>query len=145
VEGAKPNKNKEDKEEKRKAELARKAENARLLAEEEASVQKKKSGPKAGGKKATKAENKPAGPGALAAGDGLAASTGTESAEMSNKGDGEPPQEVESFSATGLDNALDLLAIVNAKTDKASVGNQAAGIERHPEVRGIFITIEQRD
>ncbi|KAH9977040.1 hypothetical protein BGW80DRAFT_1456404 [Lactifluus volemus] len=90
-----------------------------LVAEEEASVQKKKSGPKAGGKKATKAENKPAGPGALAAGDGLAASTGTD----------------RELSATGLDNALDLLAVVNAKTDKASVGNQAAGIERHPERR----------
>lgn len=44
------------------------------------------------------------------------------------------PQEVESFSATGIDNALDLLEVVNAKTDKASVGQQAAGIERHPEV-----------
>jgi hypothetical protein len=134
-EGAKSNKNKEDKEEKRKAELARKAENARLLAEEEASVQKKKSGPKPGARKATtKAENKPAGPGALAADGGLTASTSTGSA---SKNDGEPNlQEIESFSATGLDNALDLLDVVNAKTDKASVGNQAAGIERHPEVRG---------
>lgn len=44
------------------------------------------------------------------------------------------PQEIESFSATGIDNALDLLEVVNAKTDKASVGQQAAGIERHPEV-----------
>jgi len=44
------------------------------------------------------------------------------------------PQEVESFSATGIDNALDLLEVVNAKTDKASVGQQAAVIERHPEV-----------
>lgn len=42
---------------------------------------------------------------------------------------------MESFSATGIDNALDLLEVVNAKTDKASVGQQAAGIERHPEVR----------
>ena len=136
MDGAKSNKSKEDKEEKRKAELARKAENARLLAEEEASVQTKKTGPKAGARKATKAENKPAGPGALAAGGGLAASTSTASAETSSKDDVEPPQEVESFSATGLDNALDLLTVVNAKTDKASVGNQAAGIERHPEVSG---------
>ena len=44
------------------------------------------------------------------------------------------PQEVESFSATGIDSALDLLEVVNAKTDKASVGQQAAGIEKHPEV-----------
>jgi len=29
---------------------------------------------------------------------------------------------------------LDLLDVVTAKMDKASVGQQAAGIERHPEV-----------
>jgi len=46
----------------------------------------------------------------------------------------EPQEPIESFSATGIDNALDLLEVVNAKTDKASVGQQAAGIERHPEV-----------
>ncbi|KDQ59743.1 hypothetical protein JAAARDRAFT_126424, partial [Jaapia argillacea MUCL 33604] len=42
------------------------------------------------------------------------------------------------FSATGIDNALDLLEVVNAKTDKASVGSQAAGLERHPEVCARF-------
>lgn len=47
----------------------------------------------------------------------------------------EPPKEIESYAATGIDNALDLLEIVTAKMDKASVGQQAAGIERHPEVR----------
>lgn len=47
----------------------------------------------------------------------------------------EPPQEVETYTATGLDNALDLLEVVTAKMDKASVGQQAAGLERHPEVR----------
>ncbi|KAF8602736.1 DUF1014-domain-containing protein [Ceratobasidium sp. AG-I] len=41
----------------------------------------------------------------------------------------------QSFAATGIDDALDLLEVVNAKTDKASVGQQAAGIERHPERR----------
>jgi hypothetical protein len=41
---------------------------------------------------------------------------------------------VESYAATGIDNALDLLEVVTAKMDKASVGTQAAGIERHPEV-----------
>ena len=45
------------------------------------------------------------------------------------------PKEVESFSATGIDNALDLLEVVNAKMDKASIGSRAADIERHPEVR----------
>lgn len=41
----------------------------------------------------------------------------------------------EVYSATGIDDALDLLEVVNAKKDKASVGQQAAGLERHPEVR----------
>lgn len=115
----------EDKEEKRKAELARKAENARLLAEEEASVPKPKPAPKAGAKKATpKATPKPAGPGAIAAGGGLEPSV----ADI-------PKEEPESFSATGIDNALDLLETVTAKMDKASIGQRAAGIEQHPERR----------
>ncbi|KAI9433863.1 DUF1014-domain-containing protein [Lactarius indigo] len=96
-------KSKEDKEEKRKAELARKAENARLLAEEEADLRAKKAAPKPPAKKATSGKPKPAGP------------------------------EVESFAATGIDNALELLEVVTAKVDKASIGNQAAGIEKHPE------------
>ena len=119
---------KEDKEEKRKAELARKAENARLLAEEEASAPAKaKAAPKAGAKKAAPAKKdvKPAGPGAIAAGGGLGA--------VSVADDG-APKEVESYSATGIDNALDLLEVVTAKMDKASVGSRAADIERHPEV-----------
>jgi len=106
---------KEEKEEKRKADLARKAENARLLAEEEASAPAKvKTPPKASAKKGK--DPKPAGPGAIAAG-------------------GLPSDQIESYSATGLDNALDLLDVVTAKMDKASVGQQAAGIEKHPERR----------
>ncbi|KAK1235761.1 hypothetical protein PQX77_001005 [Marasmius sp. AFHP31] len=124
-EGSKSNKKKDDKEEKRKAELARKAESARLLAEEESSVPAKvKAAPKAGAKKA-KAPEKPAGPGAIAAGGGLG------SGSQDDRGDGQ----IESYSATGIDNAIDLLEVVNAKMDKASVGTQAAGIERHPERR----------
>ncbi|ETW85173.1 hypothetical protein HETIRDRAFT_43144, partial [Heterobasidion irregulare TC 32-1] len=42
---------------------------------------------------------------------------------------------IESYTATGIDNALDLLDVVTAKMDKASVGSKAAGIERHPERR----------
>lgn len=132
VEGGKSNKSKEEKEEKRKAELARKAENARLLIEEEAS-QAKKALAKAGAKKAASAKTKPAGPGAIGAGDAPVAPAVP--AEGSTK-NGDEPQEVESFSATGIDNALDLLEVVTAKMDKASVGNQAAStIEKHPEVR----------
>ncbi|KAJ4475612.1 hypothetical protein J3R30DRAFT_3501162 [Lentinula aciculospora] len=130
--GAKTAKDKAAKEEKRKADLARKAENARLLAEEEASaLSKPKPAPKSGSKKTAKPQPKPAGPGAIAAGSGL----GNTAVEESGKGHGEEPKEIESFSATGIDNALDLLEVVTAKMDKASVGSQAAGIERHPERR----------
>ncbi|KAG5352654.1 hypothetical protein C0989_001276 [Termitomyces sp. Mn162] len=114
-----------EKEEKRQADLARKAENARLLAEEEATAPSKaKSAPKAGKSKSTP---KPAGPGAIAAGGGLGAAGSTK--------DNVPEKEIESYAATGIDNALDLLEVVNAKMDKASIGQQAAGIERHPERR----------
>jgi hypothetical protein len=118
------------KEEKRKADLARKAENAKLLAEEEASAASKvKAAPKAGAKKSTQ---KPAGPGAIAAG-----------GELGTAEDKAAPQaEVESYAATGIDNAIDLLEVVNAKADKASVGQQAANIERHPEVLLILLIIQ---
>jgi len=109
----------EDKEAKRKADLARKAENARLLAEEEAGISSK---PKPAQKKKGTKDVKPAGPGAIAADHDL-------SSEPTN------PAEVESYAATGIDNALDLLEVVTAKMDKASIGQQAAGIERHPERR----------
>ncbi|KAJ3926478.1 MAG: DUF1014-domain-containing protein [Lentinula lateritia] len=132
-EGAKAGKDKAAKEDKRKADLARKAENARLLAEEEASPPPKaKVAPKAGAKKAAKFQPKPAGPGAIAAGGGLVSADDEKSG---SKGQGEEPKDIESFSATGIDNALDLLDVVTAKMDKASVGSQAAGIERHPERR----------
>ena len=121
--GAKKDKN-ADKEAKRLEQLARKAEVARLLAEEEADAPPKKTTTNKGGNK--KKGTKPAGPGALPAGDGLDADSSKETPEE--------PQEIESFATTGIDNALDLLEVVNAKTDKASVGQQAAGIERHPEV-----------
>jgi hypothetical protein len=102
-----------------------------LLRDEEASLSKPKSSPKS-----PKAK-KPAGPGAIAAGGGL----GEESAQPQAEQEG-----TESYAATGIDNALDLLEVVTAKMDKASVGQQAAGIENHPEVRsfraslGIILT-----
>ena len=43
-------------------------------------------------------------------------------------------EEPEVFAATGIDNAIDLLEVVTAKMDKASVGQKAAEIEKHPEV-----------
>ncbi|EIN07951.1 DUF1014-domain-containing protein [Punctularia strigosozonata HHB-11173 SS5] len=112
---------KADAEAKRQADLARKAEKAKLLAEEEASAPSKpKAAPKAGAKKAAP---KPAGPGAIAAGGGLGV------AEPKAK------EEPEVLAATGIDNAIDLLEVVTAKMDKASVGSQAAKIEQHPERR----------
>ncbi|TEB31407.1 DUF1014-domain-containing protein [Coprinellus micaceus] len=126
-----------DQEERRKAELERKRENARLLAEEEASAPPKpKPAPKAGkGKQPVK----PAGPGAIAAGGGLG--------EGSSKAESEKPEEVEAYHATGLDNALDLLEVVTAKMDKASVGQRAADIERHPERRfkAAYAAYEERE
>ncbi|KXN91959.1 hypothetical protein AN958_11019 [Leucoagaricus sp. SymC.cos] len=126
---------KEAKEEKRKVDLARKAENARFLAEEEANAPSKvKAAPKAGQKRTEPA--RPAGPGAIAAGGGLASVSG------GDKGKSQI-EEVESFSATGIDNALELLDTVTAKMDKASLGQQAAGLERHPEVSLTYVLLLQ--
>jgi hypothetical protein len=69
ADGAKDNSKAKQAEEKRKAEAARKAENARLLAEEEKDVPKVA---KAAPKNAKKTAPKPAGPGAIAAGGGIA-------------------------------------------------------------------------
>lgn len=120
----------EAKEEKRRADLARKAESARLLAEEEATAPSKvKAAPKAGQKKRTEPA-RPAGPGAIAAGGGLGESGG-----------GREGKEQESYSATGIDSALELLDVVTAKMDKASLGQQAAGLERHPEVCAVRLVM----
>jgi len=139
--GAKSNKASEEKEERRKAEIARKAENARLLAEEESSVKAAKPKPtsKTGGK-AVKHKPKPAGPGAI----GADAELGDEGAAPKS---GDESEEVESYHATGIDNALDLLDVVTAKTDKASMGTQAAGIEKHPERRfkGAYEAYQERE
>ncbi|CAE6434520.1 unnamed protein product [Rhizoctonia solani] len=139
--GSKSTKAAEDKAAKKAAEAARKAENARLLAEEESGLSAaKKAAPKAGSKgKAKPPPPKPAGPGALAAGGGLA-SVPADPADPADPAESakpeiNEPELVQSFAATGIDDALDLLDVVNAKTDKASVGQQAAGIEKHPERR----------
>ena len=122
-------------------------------AEEEASQKAKpKPAPKANKGKAKAPPPKPAGPGALAAGGGLAAVDGPSESDYLEISplslilcaEPEDKEEVEeglapSFAATGIDDALDLLEVVNAKTDKASVGQQAAGIERHPEVRRLYV------
>ncbi len=107
-----------------------------MLAEEEASARAKKPPPKADAKKSG-GKPKPADPDAIAAAASDAVDGPAVSAESSSKSGGEP-QEVESFAATGIDNALDLLEVVTAKLDDASIGNQAATtVEKHPEVRAL--------
>ena len=89
-----------------------------MLAQEEASQPSK---PKGGGaSKSKKPASKPAGPGALSAG-GINSSI-----------DDAKPQ---SFGASGLDDALEMMSVVGSKTDKASVGARAGQIEKHPERR----------
>jgi hypothetical protein len=120
---------KEAAEAKRKADLARKAENAKLLAEEESAIQSAKA--KAAGPKKNVRTPKPAGPGAMAGGGG----GGLDSVDEPKLKEEEKPKEVESYAASGIDNALDLLEVVTAKVDKASIGAQASKIEQHPERR----------
>ncbi|TNY17551.1 DUF1014-domain-containing protein [Rhodotorula diobovata] len=113
--GAKGKAAKESKAEAAEAARARKAERDRLLAEEEASQPAKvKAPPKAGAKKAAppKAPSIP-------------------SFSTSDANDGGPS----SFSASGIDDALDALSLATSRTDKAYVGAQAAKIETHPERR----------
>ncbi|CAE6521677.1 unnamed protein product [Rhizoctonia solani] len=151
--GSKSTKANDDKAAKKAAETARKAENARLLAEEEASTAAaKKAAPKAGNKGKAKAPLPKPGLAHLRLVGVLRLylilrlphpvrriqshiSNQTLSQYLHLDPEIDEPQLVESFAATGIDDALDLLDAVNAKTDKASVGQQAAGIEKHPERR----------
>lgn len=108
-----------------------------MLAEEESAAVSK---PKVSPKKNKDPKPKPAGPGAIAAsagGDGGDGPGGGGDGPGGGGGGGidEFAREIESYSATGLDNALDLMEVVTAKMDKASVGQQAAGLEKHPERR----------
>lgn len=129
---------KADKAKEKAAEAERKkAEKARLLAEEEASLPSKpvaKGGAKKSGDK--KKDVRPAGPGAIAAGGGLGSSaTGSGSSTPDVKKTGFEPEPEVHIKATGLDNMLEALEIVNAKGDKANIGAQAGLIEKHPERR----------
>ena len=94
-----------------------------MLAEEEETLVEPKKAPKAGTKKA-----KPAGPGAIVTG-GRLLSTGNQLMK-DEKSDTEV---VESFEVTGLDDTLNPLTIMNAKSEKVSIGQQVASFEWHPE------------
>ncbi|GAA6034520.1 hypothetical protein JCM8097_005372 [Rhodosporidiobolus ruineniae] len=109
--GAKGKGKKEDKAAAAEEARAKKAERDRLLAEEEASQPSKapKGGAKAGAKKTVP------------------------SVPSFNLGGGD--DDIASFSASGIDDALDALSLATSRTDKAFVGSQAAKIETHPERR----------
>jgi hypothetical protein len=111
-------KGKENAAEKKAEAAAAKAERERLLKEEEESIPD-------GGKKAAKKEG----------GGGAKKKVQPPPSQPKNDfGDlGEP--EITSLSASNIDDALDALSIANEKTDKASQGSKAAGLERHPERR----------
>ncbi len=110
----------------------KKAEKAALLAAEEASLPskpkpqvtgaaaKKKAAPT---QKAKEKESiRPAGPGALAAGGGLA------SVDV-NKEEDKDEEGTVHLAATGLDNMLEALELVHAKTDKSSLGSKVCDHE----------------
>lgn len=116
---------------KQEAAAARKAEAARQLAEEEAEAETSK--PKA--LKAPKpAKKAPAAAEVSGKGKGKATET-TETPASTSAAGGNIDGIIESFSASNIDDALDLMEVVTAKTDKASVGTMASGLERHPERR----------
>lgn len=97
----------------------RKLEAARLLAEEEANAPKTvKSAPKAGVKKAAPPPK-----------------VAPPSARIPDFNLNALPDADDTLTASGIDNALDMLTLVNEKTDKAAVGSKAAKIETHPERR----------
>lgn len=98
----------------------KKLERDRLLAEEEASLPSKpaKAAPKAGAKKTTSAPVK---------------STPKIPDFGSSLSDG--PDALSSFSASGIDDALDALSLATSRTDKAYVGSQASP---HPGARYPF-------
>lgn len=106
--------------EKKAAEAAKKAERERLLKEEEESIPD-------GGKKAAKKDG--------AIGKGAAAAKKAPQKPKDDFGDEEETNEVTTLSAGNIDDALDALSIVNEKSDKASQGSKAAGLEKHPERR----------
>jgi len=86
-------------------------------------------------KKAKEKESaRPAGPGALAAGGGLGGNLDGVSTP-STDGLDDKEKETMHLAATGIDNMLEALELVNAKTDKSSVGAKAGMIEKHPERR----------
>jgi len=90
--------------------LARKAEAARLLAEEEASLPSKPKAAPSKTKKPAVVKSTPSIP------------------SFTTSDPSDPNAKPESFSASGIDDALDMLNLVGARTDKAALGSQAAKV-----------------
>jgi hypothetical protein len=95
---------------------------------------KKKAAPAPSKKAKEKESARPAGPGALAAGGGLGGNLDGVSNASTNGLDDDTDKETVHLAATGIDNMLEALELVNAKTDKSSVGAKAGMVEKHPEV-----------
>ncbi|KAM0789428.1 hypothetical protein ACM66B_000253 [Microbotryomycetes sp. NB124-2] len=122
--GAKTKDSKADKQAAAEEAKRKKAERDRLLAEEEASLPSKKSSaaPKAGSQAKKNSSAKPQ----------TSRGSAVPSFDDALAGGSDEPT---SFSASGIDDALDMLSLVTAKSDKAAVGSQAAKIDTHPERR----------
>ncbi|UZJ56076.1 hypothetical protein CBS101457_005396 [Exobasidium rhododendri] len=117
-------KGKESAAEKKAEEAAKKAERERLLREEEESIPD-------GGNKAAKKEKASSKGGATK----KQPPPPTKQQQPKNDFGDLDAAEITSLSASNIDDALDALSITNEKTDKASQGSKAAGLERHPERR----------
>ncbi|CAD6566932.1 MAG: hypothetical protein CYPHOPRED_001276 [Cyphobasidiales sp. Tagirdzhanova-0007] len=115
-----------------KAAAAKEAKQAReaALAEEEASIKTKSASPKAGPKGSVK---KPVAQAISTSGSGRESpnAAGPETPKRGQVPDFESALNapVESFTATNIDDALDLLSLVNEKSDKSSVGSRAAQLD----------------
>ncbi|KAK1923244.1 hypothetical protein DB88DRAFT_341722 [Papiliotrema laurentii] len=113
----------------KQAELARKkAEREALLAAEEASTSTKKAAPKAGQKK----KEKTLPPGGIIA---SSFSTHDPLGLRTAKGADGEPEKVPELTATGIEEMLEVMDLINEKTTKEAVGAKAGLIERHPERR----------
>ncbi|GHJ89636.1 hypothetical protein NliqN6_6038 [Naganishia liquefaciens] len=134
--GAKDNSKKDAARQKaEEAERKKREKEALLKAEEESMPSKPKGGAKKAGTGAAKKKEpiRPAGPGAIAAGGGLAGIS-LDNEKKSGKNTPEEPAEVH-LAATGIDSMLEALELVNARTDKEALGAKAGLIEKHPERR----------
>ena len=113
----------------------KKAEREALLAQEEASITTKKAAPKAGAKKKAPAASLGPLPGKGAASLNF---QGDDPLGLRSRKNDDAAPSLE-LSATGIEDMLEALEVVNQKTDKESMGAKAGLIEQHPEVSdGIF-------